>query len=180
MRWRRVKVTCDFFGETEDLISVDKTFFVENPLVFFDEINPLVDVNTLIIGIIKERDDLKNLFFLHPAVSRVFFWKVVVRCFEIIREKMSPQLESRHFVERHKQVIRKSWKILTWNFIVDITNLRYFLLEFFEFHMIVTFLQVDEQPFVIGLAFFCVSRRDSFEEVTQVRNEWKTREIALF
>lgn len=128
----------DFLLEVIDFFVADSTFFVEVLLVFFNKVDPLIDVNSLVIRIIEEGDDFENLLFVNTASSSVLFGEMNIRAFEFMREDIIPETEASLFNESNIEIVGKSGEILTSNSVVNISNIVELLFQFFELLMVFT------------------------------------------
>lgn len=106
--------------------------------VFFNKVDPLIDINSLVVGIIKEGDDFQDLLLVNTASSSVFFREVNIRAFEFVREDFIPESETWLFNESNIEIVGKSGEILTRNSVVNISNIVELLFQFFELLMVFT------------------------------------------
>lgn len=84
----------DFLLEGIDFRSIDLAFFIEVVTEVLDEANPLVDVDSLVVGVIEEGDDVKNLAFGNTTGLSVLGGESDVGDFEGVGEELGPELET--------------------------------------------------------------------------------------
>lgn len=128
----------DFLLEVIDFFVADFTFFVKMLLVFFNKVDPLVDVNSLVIGVIEEGDDFEDLLLVNTTSSSVLFREMNIRAFEFMGEDIIPETETSLFNESNIEIVGKSGEILTSNSVVNISNIVELLFQFFELLMVFT------------------------------------------
>lgn len=128
----------DFLLEVIDFFVADSTFFVKMLLVFFNKVDPLVDVNSLVIGVIEEGDDFEDLLLVNTTSSSVLFREMNIRAFEFMGEDIIPETETSLFNESNVEIVGKSGEILTSNSVVNISNIVELLFQFFELLMVFT------------------------------------------
>lgn len=128
----------DFLLEVIDFFVADSTFFVKMLLVFFNKVDPLVYVNSLVIGVIEEGDDFEDLLLVNTTSSSVLFREMNIRAFEFMGEDIIPETETSLFNESNVEIVGKSGEILTSNSVVNISNIVELLFQFFELLMVFT------------------------------------------
>lgn len=166
----------NFLGEGADFRRRDSTFFIKIGSVIFNEANPLVDINSLIIGVIEEGDNLKNLFSRDTAVFSILFREVLVGGFEVMREKFIPKLESLLFRESNVKIVREGGEVLSRNGVVLISNFFELALQVFEGIMIGTTVQSFENGLVVVLGILDVLGENVSEEVSKISEVRKASE----
>lgn len=135
--------TLDFMGEFIEFLRDDFAGLIENGDVVLDEFKPLIDVDTLIVRGVEERNHCEDFLRFNTAVFAVLLREGRVREFEGVGEEVLPKIESRRFVERREQIVMESRSLFR---VVDrvVLSLHGFksFQECFEFDVIVACEQV--------------------------------------
>lgn len=69
----------DFRSEGTDCAGVESAFLVEEIGEIEDEVDPLIDINALIVGGVEEGDDIVNILFWDATFLAVRLREVSVR-----------------------------------------------------------------------------------------------------
>lgn len=113
----------DFLLELIDTSGGNSAVVIEVVTELLDETDPLVDVDSLVVGIIEEGDDIEDLGLVDTTVSGVSFGEEDVGDFEGVGEELVPEGETLFLAEDDVEIVGEGGVVLTGELVVDISDL---------------------------------------------------------